>query len=123
MRLSWNHFSQEEANTGQFGIRSIYLDLVDDVPHPIHPLLLMLQGLAMHFGNEAPGDEIEFENEPIEIEGNDEAAGGENGNENENENNLNSKDDYAKLNPNREVPALIIDGHVLTQSVAIKEYC
>jgi len=33
-----------------------------------------------------------------------------------------NNEDYIKLNPNREVPALLIDGHVLTQSVAIMEY-
>lgn len=31
-------------------------------------------------------------------------------------------EEYAKKNPMREVPALVIDGHVLNQSVAILEY-
>jgi maleylacetoacetate isomerase len=32
------------------------------------------------------------------------------------------KDEYAVLNPMKEVPTLVIDGHVLTQSTAIVEY-
>jgi len=32
------------------------------------------------------------------------------------------KDDYAALNPMRQVPTLIVDGHTLTQSMAIIEY-
>jgi len=32
------------------------------------------------------------------------------------------QDNYAKLNPMKEIPTLIIDGHTLCQSVAIMEY-
>lgn len=37
-------------------------------------------------------------------------------------NDAQAKDEYAQLNPMKEVPTLEIDGHVLCQSVAILEY-
>ncbi|CAK4114074.1 unnamed protein product [Aphanomyces euteiches] len=36
--------------------------------------------------------------------------------------NDNKTEEYRKMNPNQKIPALAIDGHVLTQSIAILEY-